>query len=335
MSVAGQKTTEVPELQRFDEESLLRYMRQQLGRPLPGGLRVRKFSYGQSNPTYSVEAADGSARWVLRKKPPGKLIKSAHMVEREYLVMSRLGQRGFPVPRVHFLCEDNAVIGTPFYVMDFVKGRIPDNGLNSLPREQRAEAMASIVRTLAELHNSGIDELGLAGYGKRGDFYRRQIATMERISDQQAQGPVPQIKNRQKLLDWFRANLPADRTTVIHGDYKPDNCILHPTEPRVAGVVDWELSTLGHPLSDMANLCLPYYIPKRSALALVYKRWGEGVPPLEEVHRQYCSLTGVPYPLQGWSFAMAFAFFRALQCAPAKARHRRGLPERTSAAGSR
>eukprot|EP01065_Artemidia_motanka_P008043 TRINITY_DN14017_c0_g3_i1.p1 TRINITY_DN14017_c0_g3~~TRINITY_DN14017_c0_g3_i1.p1 ORF type:complete len:397 (+),score=92.93 TRINITY_DN14017_c0_g3_i1:94-1191(+) len=309
-TVAGQKTTEVPDAQKFDERSLLQYMGEK-GVPVgSSGIRVRKFSYGQSNPTFFVETADGARRWVLRKKPKGKLIKSAHMVEREYRVMSRVGANGFPVPRVLFLCEESDVIGTPFYMMDFVKGRVPDNGLNSFAVSDRSAALSSIVSTLAKLHTYDIDAVGLSDYGRRGKFYERQIATMQRISDTQAQGEVPQIRARQELLDWFRANLPSDRTTIVHGDYKPDNCIMHPTEPRVLGVVDWELSTLGHPLSDLANLCLPYYIPKKGPLTMIYKRWGKDVPSMEEVHKQYAEQTGISYPIEGYRFAAAFAFFR-------------------------
>lgn len=239
----------------------------------------------------------------MRKKPHGKLIKSAHAVEREYRVMAALGPRGFPVPRMLFLCEDAGVIGTPFYLMDFCRGRVnTDNGLGSVARADRPAAMRSIVDTLAALHRTDIDAAGLGEYGRRGGFYPRQIATMERVSDAQAQaGPVPQIAARPQLLDWFRANLPADRTTIVHGDFKPDNCILAPDSPSVLAVVDWELSTLGHPLSDLANLCLGYYFKPGFA---------RNVPPMQDVHRHYCSRTGTPYPIEGWRFAVAFAFFR-------------------------
>lgn len=307
---AGQHTVDVPDAQRFDEAALLAYMRGRIPGIPDAGIRIRKFGYGQSNPTFFVEAADGSRRWVMRKKPHGKLVKSAHMVEREYQVMAALGPRGFPVPKMLFLCEDSSVIGTPFYVMDFCKGRVVDNGLRQVAKQDRAATLRAIVETLAKLHSTDLDQAGLGDFGRRGGYYTRQIQTMTKVSNTQAEGGAAPIEAREKLLAYFRANLPADRTTLVHGDWKPDNCILAPDSPSVLAVVDWEMSTLGHPLTDLANMCLPYYIPKKGPLGMVYQRWADGVPPIEDVHRHYCSLTGISYPIEGWRFAVAFAFFR-------------------------
>ncbi len=278
----------------------------------------------QSNPTYFIEDGERKKRYVLRKKPPGKLIKGAHAVDREFRVMNALGKAGFAVPRTYTLCQDPAVIGTDFYVMDFVKGQILTNDLASIEPRQRLPALKSIVTTLAKLHSYDPEQLGLLSgkpFGRVGGFYERQVATMARISEAQVSGglgQVPEMKSFRSVVELFRSHLPEDRTTVIHGDWKPDNVIMSApapgsgANPEVLIVVDWELSTIGHPMSDLANLCLPYYIP--SDLNGIYPVFdlspGSGIPAETEVHRLYCEAAGIAYPIPNWHFYIAFSFFR-------------------------
>ncbi|CAK7200307.1 hypothetical protein SEUCBS139899_002998 [Sporothrix eucalyptigena] len=228
-----------------------------------------KIGYGQSNPTYFVDDAKG-ARFVLRKKPEGTAISPvAHQIDREFKVLKALGSvEGFPVPRVYVLCMDKSVIGTPFYVMEFVKGRImTDTDLPELSPQDRRKAWFSAVDTLAWLHSLDPDAIGLQGYGKKQGFYARHCNTWSRIESQQAQ--VQDKKTGQKLgraheqydevMDYIRANLPGERSAIVHGDFKFDNLILHPTEPRVIAILDWELSTIGHPLMDVVFFTSPFF----------------------------------------------------------------------------
>jgi len=317
----SQDTVEVEERLRFDERALERFLTKTL-HGFEGTIAVKKFGFGASNPTYLVTTSAGQ-RYVLRKKPPGKLIKGAHAVEREFRVMSALGQNGFEVPKTHCLCEDPEVIGTPFYVMSFVKGKISDNGLTKIPAEQRRAAMIAIVQTLAKLHKYDPAQLGLmeAGkaFGQSRGFYERQIKTMTRTSENQVSasgGKVGQLEAMPELLAQFALHMPEDRSCVIHGDYKPDNVVLSEDvngSPKVLGILDWELSTIGHPLSDMANLCLPYHLGEIGSL-LNYGPFDlsedSGVPSEEEVLRAYCEATSVPFPIPDWSFYVAFACLR-------------------------
>jgi len=307
----GQETTQIEERHRFDEASLERYLTRELP-GFPGITAVRKFGFGQSNPTFCITCHE--KKYVLRKRPPGKLIKGAHAVDREYRVMKVLGSVGFEVPKMHLLCEDESILGTSFYLMDFVEGRIVDNGLLKLPFEQRKPAMLAIVKTLAKLHSYDPVELGLVNqkdaFGKVGGFYFRQISTMAKTSEMQASKVEP-LRSMKSLLKTFEANMPEDRSCVVHGDWKPDNVILSAGEdtPFVLGVLDWELSTIGHPMSDLANMCLPYHLGPLGAL-VSYPAFGEGCFTEEEVHRAYCDASGTPFPIHHWSFFIAFSCFR-------------------------
>mmetsp|Transcript_36835 Transcript_36835/g.67953 ORF Transcript_36835/g.67953 Transcript_36835/m.67953 type:complete len:375 (+) Transcript_36835:60-1184(+) len=320
MSGPGQTTVDVDERLRFDERSLERF----LDGALPGfqgSITVKKFGYGASNPTYFVSTSSGQ-KYVLRKKPPGKLIKGAHAVEREFRVMKALCNAGYEAPPMHLLCEDDSVIGTPFYIMGFVKGQIVDNGLHKLPVKHRRSAMFAIVESLAKLHRYDAKALGLmeAGnaFGQDGGFYERQIKTMSRTSEMQvsgSDGKVAAFESMPALLKLFAANMPQDRSCVVHGDWKPDNVILSDGEgpPSVLAVVDWELSTIGHPLSDLANMCLPYYLGPMGT-ALKYPPFdlteGGGNASEEEVHQAYCKAAGLPFPIADWTFFIAFSIFR-------------------------
>jgi len=323
MATPGQETFDVEDRLRFDEGALAEFLVAQGLPGVAGGpLRVKKFGYGQSNPTYFLEAAGGQ-KYVLRKQPPGKIIKGAHAVDREYRVMKAVSEAGYDVPFAHLLCENSDVIGTSFYVMSFKKGQIPDNGLLTLPKEHRKPVMRNIVQSLAKLHSYDPRKLGLTEgdkpFGKMGGFYKRQIATMSRTSEAQvtgARGKVPPLERMPQLLKLFEDNMPEDRSCIIHGDWKPDNVILTNVAgevPQVLAVVDWELSTIGHPMSDLANLCLPYHLQHLGQIVgytVIDSENDDSLPCEDEVHRTYCEASGVPYPIAGWSFFVAFSSFR-------------------------
>jgi aminoglycoside phosphotransferase (APT) family kinase protein len=300
-----------------------------------------KIGYGQSNPTYFVDDANG-LRFILRKKPSGTIISPvAHQVDREYRVLAALGTvDGFPVPRVYALCMDPKVIGTAFYVMEFVKGRIitePD--LASLPKEQRRAAWFSLIETLAWMHSIDPDKIGLEGFGKKTGFYARHCNTFSRIEADQAK--VKDIKtgkvlgraheNYDEIVGYVRQNLPSDRYSIVHGDYKFDNVILHPTEPRVIAILDWELSTIGHPLMDAVYVVGPFWNegrgggqgdPTKKAASstssvdafLPENREAWGLPDPEELMDRYSQITGWdPRKDNGgkdWEVAKVFHFVR-------------------------
>lgn len=266
----------------------------------------------------------------MRKKPPGTLISNtAHAVEREYRIIHALGtMTDVPVPKVYVLCEDKQVIGTPFYVMEFLKGRIyEDCRMLSLPFEERKQLWYSAVETLAKLHRVDFKAIGLADYGRNSGFYDRQMKSLGKVSHMQAAvkdettgqevGPLPRID---EMFAWFKRNQVKDQATIVHGDFKIDNMIFHPTEPRVIGVLDWELSTIGHPLSDLSNLLQPFYVPashgsddgNRVVGMLGFKDSKEPlpIPGADELLQHYCHILGSPYPIPQWKFAVAFSFFR-------------------------
>ncbi|KAI1175272.1 kinase-like domain-containing protein [Nemania sp. FL0916] len=257
----------------IDISSLERYLNQHVPQ-IKTPLEVKQFGFGQSNPTYQLTAAD-QRRYVLRKKPPGKLLsKSAHKVEREYRIIAALGPTDVPVPRADWLCEDAAVVGTPFYIMEFLDGRIfEDQSLPDVAPEKRAGLWKAAVQTLARLHRVDFRAVGLASFGKSDHFYDRQLATWRQICETQAQAidvdtrePVGQIPHLEDTLRFFAdpGRQPRDRATVVHGDYKLDNMVFHKTEPRVLGLLDWEMSTIGHPLSDLANMLMPFFTAEAS-----------------------------------------------------------------------
>ena len=238
------QTAEVREQHRFDVAALERYLREHVA-GLRGPLEVRQFRGGQSNPTYHLVA--GGRDYVLRRKPPGKLLPSAHAVDREYRVITALGRTDVPVPRTYVLCEDDAVIGTAFYVMDCVHGRVfSDPALPDVTPAERTAMYDSMNDVLARLHTVDPPAVGLGDFGRPGNYFSRQI---HRWTQQYRASETERFDSMEHLIEWLPAHLPADdTTTLVHGDYRPGNLIIHPTEPRVAAVLDWELSTLGHPL---------------------------------------------------------------------------------------
>jgi aminoglycoside phosphotransferase (APT) family kinase protein len=249
----------VTDAHRIDEAQLARWLADQ---GLPGaerGLRVMQFQGGQSNPTFHLEAGDDA--YVLRKKPPGALLPSAHMVEREYKVMAALAATDVPVPVMRLLCEDTAVIGTAFYVMDYLEGRIPgepslDEGFDP---DERAAIWDSMNDALAKLHKVDPAAVGLDGFGKPANYVGRQLDRWTKQFEASKTDPMPDMD---ALIDWLASHEPPpDEVSIVHGDFRLPNLMLHPTEPRVIAILDWELSTLGHPLSDLAYNCMPYRMP--------------------------------------------------------------------------
>ena len=298
-------TAEVREQHRFDVAALERYMRAHVD-GFAGPLTVQQFRGGQSNPTYYVRA--GGTEYVLRRKPPGKLLPSAHAVDREYRVITALGMTGFPVPRTHVLCEDPAVIGTAFYVMDCVHGRvITDPAIPGLTPRERSAIYHSLGEVLARLHTVDWRALGLDDFGRPGNYFARQI---HRWTQQYRASETEKIEAMERLIAWMPEHVPAgDDVALVHGDYRLGNTIIHPTEPRVAAVLDWELSTLGHPLADLAYNCLPYRFT-REWEGLADKNLAElGLPTEQEYVAAYCRRAGRAR-IPEWEFCLAFAMFR-------------------------
>ena len=223
-----------------------------------GPLTLKQFKGGQSNPTYLLQASSGE--YVMRRKPSGKLLKSAHAVDREYRVMSALHSAGFPVPRPYVLCVDESVIGTMFFVMEYVEGRIFwDLDLRDCARDERTAIYDQVNQTLAQLHNFDYTSLGLDDFGKPGNYFSRQIS---RWSGQYAASETSKIPQMNRLIEWLPENIPVDESsTVVHGDFRLDNMVIHPTEPRILAVLDWELSTIGHPLGDFTYHLMAWQIP--------------------------------------------------------------------------
>jgi aminoglycoside phosphotransferase (APT) family kinase protein len=292
----------------IDVAALERYLRGKLS-GLDAALIVRKFAGGQSNPTYLLSS--GERRWVLRKKPPGSLLPTAHMVDREHRLYSALFGSAVPVPQPFLYCEDRSVIGTEFFVMQHVDGRIfwnPELPEVASAGERRA-LYDEMNRVLAALHTLDYAARGLGDYGKPGNYFARQI---KRWTQQYEAAKTDDLPAMDRLIAWLPANIPADdQTTLVHGDYRFDNMIFHPSEPRVLAVLDWELSTLGHPLADVAYNCMPYHIPARGARPLAQVAGAaSGIPSQDEYVARYCERTG-RNRIPGLAFYLAFSFFRS------------------------
>ncbi|WP_439637575.1 phosphotransferase [Oceanicaulis sp.] len=282
-------TKPVADALKFDQSALERWMEAHV-EGFAGPLTIEQFKGGQSNPTYKLETP--KARYVLRRKPPGKLLPSAHAVDREYRVMKSLGEQGFPAPHMFGLCEDDSVIGTAFYIMDFVEGRIFwDPYLPDLKPEDRAAIYDASNATLAHLHSIDHEAAGLGDYGKPGNYFERSIG---RWSKQYKAAETQTIAAMDKLIEWLPEHAPAqERTSVVHGDYRIDNMIFHPTEPKVIAVLDWELSTLGDPLADFTYQLMQWRTPKdmrNGFLGADLKAMG--IPTEDEYVKAYCERTG-------------------------------------------
>jgi aminoglycoside phosphotransferase (APT) family kinase protein len=233
----------------LDAVALERYLCERID-GLRGPLSIRRFEGGESNPTYRVDAQDGHS-YVLRRKPPGVLLPSAHAVDREFRVQSALAQTGVPVSRCHLLCEDPSVIGTMFYVMDYMPGRVFfDPSLPGIAPAERGAMYDELIRVLATLHGVDYEAAGLSTFGKPGNYFARQI---DRWTKQYRASQTESIAAMERLIEWLPQNIPAgDATCIVHGDYRLDNVIFHASEPRIVAVLDWELATLGHPMADLS-----------------------------------------------------------------------------------
>lgn len=294
---------------RIDEPALWSYLAARLpGFTAPATLL--QYAGGQSNPTFLIRGA-GGREFVLRKKPPGALLPSAHLIEREYRVLGALRGQPVPVPRVLLFCEDASVIGTVFYVMEHVAGRIiRDIALPSASATERGAVYRDFVGVLARLHSVDWRAIGLADFGKSQNYVARQL---DRWTRQYRASSVDNDPTVNALAAWLHDHLPAtDRTTLIHGDYRLGNVIIDPSEPRLVAVVDWELATLGDPLCDLAYACMMYRLPRdlEAYSGLAGRNLAElGIPGEQELLATYCSLVGRS-AVPEWNFYLAFSLFR-------------------------
>lgn len=290
----------------FDVGALGEFMRQNVD-GFAGELEVRQFRGGQSNPTYALVA--GGREYVMRRKPPGKLLPSAHAVDREYRVITALGQTDVPVPRTYALCTDEAVIGTWFFIMERVHGRIFwDLGLPNSDPAERAAIFDATNDVIARLHKVDSVQVGLGDFGRPGNYFARQL---NRWTKQYQASETDRIPEMDRLAEWLPANIPGgDETCVVHGDYRLDNMVVHPTEPRVLAVLDWELSTLGHPLGDFAYHCMSWRIPSGLFRGLGGLDLAElGIPGETDYVAAYCRRTGRA-GIENWPFYLGYNMFR-------------------------
>ena len=278
-----------------------------------GPISVSKFAGGQSNPTFKIDAASGS--YVLRRQPPGELLKSAHAVDREYRVIKALADTDVPVAKAYHLCEDRDVIGSMFYLMEFCEGNIhwrPELNEVESPA-QRGQMYDEMIKVLAAIHSVDIGRAGLSDYGRPGNYFQRQL---DRWSAQYRASELETIHEMEHLIVWLGDNMPADdgKVSLVHGDYRLDNLMYAKDNSRVIAVLDWELSTLGHPYADLAYLIMGMKLPaspnKDMVGGLGAIDWArQGIPNEEEIVARYCELTNID-KIENWNFCMAFSFFR-------------------------
>jgi aminoglycoside phosphotransferase (APT) family kinase protein len=309
-------TRAVPGAQAVDLAALSAYLSQHLD-GFQGPLTAEIFKGGQSNPTYKLITPGAS--YVMRAKPGpvARLLPSAHAVEREFKVMRGLQGTDVPVPKMHCLCEDEAVIGRAFYVMEFVEGRVLwDQSLPGMTNAQRGAIYDEMNRVIAALHKVKFAERGLADYGKPGNYFERQIGRWSKQYNASITTPIPEMDS---LMQWLPANIPAsardaNQVSIVHGDFRLDNLLFHPTEARVLAVLDWELSTLGHPLADFSYHCMAWHIPPGTFRGIGgLDVTSLGIPTEADYIRRYCQRTGLSTPeaLQAdWNFYLAYNLFR-------------------------
>ena len=283
------QTGPVAEAHRFDEAALAAYLQDRVD-GFAGDLTVSQFPAGQSNPTYQLES--GGRRYVLRKKPPGKLLPSAHAVDREFRVIGALRDTDVPVPQALHYCDDPAIIGTEFFVMEMVEGRVFHNpGLPGISAEERRAYFDDFIRVLAALHSVDIEAVGLGDFGRPEGYLERQVG---RWSKQYEASKTDEIPEMDRLVDWLPAHRPADPSvSIVHGDYRPGNTIAHPARGEIVAVLDWELSTLGHPLADLGYCCANYHgeVSSQGDFSTL-DHSALGIPTEHEFIDAYCRHTG-------------------------------------------
>lgn len=288
----------------LDIDALQNYMEEHV-KGFRGTIELSQFKGGQSNPTYLIDA--GGDKYVLRRKPSGKLLKSAHAVDREYKVITALKQTNVPVARTFALCTDESILGSWFYIMEYVDGRIFWT-YEDPPKEKRPELFDAMNETIANLHQVDYEAVGLGDYGKMGNYFSRQISRWSKqyLASVDESSPV-----MDSLIEWLQDNIPDnDETSIVHGDFRVDNLIFHPTEPKVIAILDWELSTLGHPLSDFAYHCLIWRVPGGDWRGFAGRDLESlKVPTEKDYVKAYCQRTG-RQSIENWNYYMAFNFFR-------------------------
>jgi aminoglycoside phosphotransferase (APT) family kinase protein len=303
-------TKEVSERQKFDVDALDAYLRTHLP-DYPGGpLTVSQFKGGQSNPTFKI--GSGERQYVLRTKPgpAAKLLPSAHAIEREFKVMDALSKTDFPVPRMHLLCLDEAIIGRAFYVMEYVEGRILwDQSLPGMSVAERGAIYQELGRVIAKLHTIDYAAIGLADFGKPGNYFARQI---ERWTRQYQASCTETIDAMDQLIAWLPGHIPpGDDSAIVHGDFRLDNMIFHPTEPRILAVLDWELSTLGHPAADFSYHCMSWHIAPGQFRGIAgLNLEALGIPSQQAYIDAYCARTGKTIRIEDFNFYLAYNMFR-------------------------
>lgn len=304
---ANSGTSTVREQHRFDEAALASWMAAHID-GYAGPLEVAQFKGGQSNPTYRLSTP--TRNYVLRRKPPGQTVQGAHAVDREARILQALAPAGFPVAKVYGLCTDDSVIGSWFYIMELVEGRISwDASFSEVPHDQRPAYFDAMNATIAQLHSLDYAALGLEGFGKPGNYFERQISRWSRqyMEDEEA----GRDGDMDALLEWLPNNIPdGDDSSIVHGDFRCDNMIFHPSEPRILAVLDWELSTLGHPLADFAYHAMMYQMPPDIVAGLGDADVASlNIPTQAEYVAAYCARTGRS-EIPNWDFYIAFNFFR-------------------------
>ena len=309
-------TRAVSDQHAFDIEAMTAWLRQHV-QDFEGPLQVEMFKGGQSNPTYKLVTPGKS--YVMRAKPGpvAKLLPSAHAIEREYRVMKGLASTDVPVPHMYALCEDESIMGRAFYIMEFMEGRVLwDQSLPGMTPEQRAEIYDEMNRVIAALHSVKFADQGLADYGKSGNYFERQIGRWSKQYVASVTQPIPEMD---QLMAWLPANMPASardesHVSIVHGDYRLDNLMFHPTEPRVIAVLDWELSTLGHPLADFSYHCMSWHIPAELGRGIAGLDIAAlGIPAEADYIRRYCERTGlqdIATLHRDWNFYLAYNMFR-------------------------
>ena len=309
-------TRPIADSQQFDATALRQWLQAHVP-GLAGPLTIEQFKGGQSNPTFKLSTPGGT--YVMRSKPgpAAKLLPSAHAIEREYRVMAALAGHGVPVPQMLALCEDESVIGRAFFIMSFAEGRVLwDQSLPGMGRAERGAIYDDMNRVIAALHCVDAGAAGLTNYGKPGNYFERQIA---RWGKQYLASVTQPIDAMDDLMAWLPAHMPASardesKVAVVHGDFRLDNLVFHPTEPRVIAVLDWELSTLGHPLADFSYHCMAWHIPPGAFRGIGgLDHAALGIPLEADYIRRYCERTGLATPqalASDWNFYLAYNLFR-------------------------